>query len=72
MSKSSHELVSENTKSGKPILIEMIDQNDEKDPRNRYSGEALGTVKKYYIDGKQRLIPVPTSDPLGSKATRTA
>lgn len=72
MPKSSHTAFSENAKSDKPILIEMIKQSDENYPRNRYSGEALGTVKKYYVDGKQRLIPVPTSDPLGSKVTQIA
>lgn len=34
--------------------------------KTRHSTDALGTVEKYYVDGKQRLIPVPTSDPLGN------
>jgi hypothetical protein len=26
---------------------------------------ALGTVDEYFVNGKQRLVPVPSSDPLG-------
>jgi hypothetical protein len=75
MSKNFHETRAESVSSSNTKLnatyFEMVEVSDESRFRKRHSGEALGTVEKYYVNGKQRLIPVPTSDPLGNKAIQT-
>ena len=67
MSKTYYETAAESVKSTNTVLTFELVEQDRK-LRMRYPKEALGTVEKYYVDGKQRLIPVPTSDPLGKEA----
>jgi hypothetical protein len=58
------------TTKPKATYFEMVDEFDKNEQRKSRRGKALGTVEEYYVDGKQRLIPVPTSDPLGNDATQ--